>query len=355
MTPIRFDLLLVGFGRVARRFVRLLQERADALERECGVRWRLVGIATRRHGAAWHPEGLDAGAAVERAERDERVGPPGWAFDGASALDVIALAGAQAAAPDRVVMIETTVLDITAGQPAISHIEAALAAGLHAITANKGPVAFAYRRLSQLADRMDRRFFFEGTVLDGIPIFNFVRETLPVVTVTGFRGIVNSTTNHILTAMEARREFEDALVEMQAAGIAEADASLDVDGWDAAAKTAALVNVLMRGDLTPRDVERTGIRDLSRRDLEAAVRRGRRIRLVAEAGWHDGRIYARVAPQEVEGRDLLANLRGMENAVVLRTDPLGEIAVVELESGLTQTAYALVSDLVAVRRRQARL
>lgn len=356
MTPVRFDLLLVGFGHVARRFVRLLQGRAEALERDCGVRWRVVGIATRRHGAVWDPDGLDASAAVERVERGEPLagssGDTGDRGGASAALDLIARA--RASTSDRVVMIETTVLDIAAGQPAIAHIEAALSAGMHAITANKGPIAFAYRRLRQLADQAGRCLFFEGTVLDGIPIFNFVRETLPAVTVIGFRGVVNSTTNHILTAMEGRGEFEDALAEMQAAGIAEADASLDVDGWDAAAKTAALANVLMHADLTPQDVERKGIRDVSRRDLEHAARRGCRIRLVAEAGWRDGRVYGRVAPREVDGRDLLANLRGMENAVVLRTDPLGEIAVVELESGLTQTAYALLSDLVAVRRRTGR-
>ena len=119
--------------------------------------------------------------------------------------------------------------------------------------------------------------------MDGIPIFNLARYTMPAVTVLGFRGVVNSTTNHILTAMEDGRSFDDALAEMQRAGVAEADPWLDVDGWDAAAKTAALVNVLMDGDLTPQGVERTGIGPGLDAEARAAVEAGERLRLVAAA------------------------------------------------------------------------
>src|SRR5205823_8453369 len=148
--------------------------------------------------------------------------------------------------------------------------------GAHVVTANKGPAAFAYGRLSRAASRANRRFLFEGAVMDGVPIFNLAREALPAVHVTGFRGVVNSTTNFILTAMEEGRAFGDALAEMQARGIAEADASLDVDGWDAAAKTAALANVLLGANITPHDVERAGMseataRSWPRRSLPAVV------------------------------------------------------------------------------------
>ena len=128
---------------------------------------------------------------------------------------------------------------------------------------------------------------------------------------------------------------------MQDAGIAEADASFDVDGWDAAAKTAALINVLMGGTVTPRDIDRTGIGGVTGAAVRAAIGRSRRVKLVASAWREDGRVRGRVAPEELPATDLLATLDGQQNALVLQTDLLGEIAIVQRGSGLTQTAYAL--------------
>ena len=246
--------------------------------------------------------------------------------------------------------METTTLDITRGQPAIDHARAGLAGGAHVVTANKGPVAFAYNRLVRTARAADRRFLFEGAVMDGIPIFNLVRETLPAVRILGFRGVVNSTTNYILTAMERGERFADALAAMQVAGVAEADASLDVDGWDAAAKTAALANVLLDARLTPRSVDREGLSAATAERATQARAAGRRLKLLASAEGHGRQVCARVAPTEVPEGDLLAGLEGQQNAIVLHTDLVGEIAVVQRGAGLTQTAYALLSDLIAVAR-----
>jgi homoserine dehydrogenase len=344
----RVDLILVGFGNVARRFVRLLDERAERLRLDHDLAWRVVGIATRRHGSARDLDGLDVTRALERVEAGEALGNASGSTEFIRET-VAAARRRDPAAP--LVVVETTVLDIERGQPAIDHVRAALQSGAHVISANKGPVAFAARELLDLASSRRHAFLFEGAVMDGIPIFNLVRETLPAVSITGFRGVVNSTTNHIITAMEEGGEFGPALAEMQRAGIAEADPSFDVDGWDAAAKTAALINVLMDGRVTPHDVERTGIGGLTGPAVRDAVARNRRVKLVASAGLQDGRPFGRVAPEEVPATDLLATLAGQQNALVLQTDLLGEIAVVQRGSGLTQTAYALLSDLVAVRRR----
>jgi homoserine dehydrogenase len=260
---------------------------------------------------------------------------------------------AAAARQRRLIVIETTTLDIARGEPAIGHIRAALAGGAHVITANKGPVAFAYGALARAAQRADRRFLFEGAVMDGVPIFNLVRETLPAVGLLGFRGVVNSTTNFILTAMEEGQRFEEALAEMQARGVAEADASLDVDGWDAAAKTAALANVLLGAKITPKDVDRQGIGpDTGRRAREARAA-GRRLKLVARAERDGRRITARVAPEDLRGDDLLAGLEGQQNALILKTELLEEIAIVQRSGSLTQTAYALLSDLITITRAVA--
>ena len=320
----RFDLLLIGYGNVARRFESLLAEQPTPLA-------RIVGVATRRHGCT-----LNGRAVTPR-----------------STLHFIRDAVARHAAAarrGRLVLVETTTLDIEKGEPATSHIRAALAGGAHVITANKGPVAFAYRRLARAAARADRRFLFEGAVMDGVPIFNLVRETLPAVTILGFRGVVNSTTNFILTAMEQGQRFDEALAEMQARGVAEANASLDIDGWDAAAKTAALANVLLGADITPRDVDRHGIGPATGPLAREARAAGRRLKLVARADRDGTRITARVAPEDLRGDDLLAGLEGQQNALILKTDVLEEIAIVQRSGSVTQTAYALLTDLISIDR-----
>jgi homoserine dehydrogenase len=263
-----------------------------------------------------------------------------------TSADVIANLGRSSAALR--VAVETTTLDIAEAQPAIDHVRLALMSGCHAVTANKGPVSFAYRELSSLADRRQRSFLFEGAVMDGVPVFNLVRETMPDVRILGFRGVLNSTTNHILTALENGDEFGPALARMQSEGIAEADPTLDVDGWDAAAKAAALANVFFDARITPQDVEREGLGPDSAPRARAARSRGRRLRLVASA--HRGARPA-VGLVELPEDDLLAGLRGTANALLLETDTLGSIAICQLDGGLTHTAYALLSDLITIRRR----
>ncbi|HOC17170.1 MAG TPA: hypothetical protein PKK95_02825 [Vicinamibacterales bacterium] len=347
------DLVLVGFGNVGRRFVRLLDERRAELRDRHSLEWRVVGICTRRHGRARNPAGLDALAAAAAVERGESLGEgPGGDANGDGAAFIRSAAGdwRRSGSANPLVVVETTVLDVRSGRPAIDHVRAALEAGAHVVTANKGPVAFAYDELKELAASAGRLFLFEGAVMDGIPVFNLAARTLPAVRVSGFRGVVNSTTNYIISAMEDGREFGDALAEMQAAGIAEADASLDVDGWDAAAKAAALANVLLGARTSPLEVERTGIAALEGPAVRDVVARGMRLKLVARGRRHaTGGLRVSVAPEELPAGDLLAGLKGQQNAIVLETDLLEDVAIVQLGGGLTQTAYALVSDLVALR------
>ena len=350
----RADLALVGFGHVGRRFARLLDERRDWLALDYDLECRIVGISTKCHGSTFDPRGIDVvelGASLERdpsasvGTSDDHASDPG-------SLEIIRRLGTSTA--DLKVLIETTTLDINAGQPAIDHVRAALQAGCHVVTANKGPAAFAYEELDALATDRGRSFLFEGAVMDGVPIFNLIRETLPAAQILGFRGVINSTTNHILSAIEDGESFDTALARMQSEGIAEADPSLDVEGWDAAAKAAALANVLMRARTTPQAVEREGIGQTTARLAMAAKARGMRVRLVASARRTPAGVATAVHPIELPEQDLLAGLRGMANALILQTDVLGEVAVTQFSGGLTQTAYALLSDLVTVRRRQPR-
>jgi homoserine dehydrogenase len=347
-------LALIGFGNVARRFVRLLDEVAERLDFE----WRLAAIGTRYHGSVVDPDGIDATRAtsiVEASQSLDRLDPSPRERSGIDVVRQVTDTLADEAAEGRLVVLETTALDIERGEPAVAHVRASLEGLAHVVTANKGPAAFAYHELEALADTVDRVFFFEGAVMDGVPVFNLVRETMPGVVVEGFRGIVNTTCHYILSEMERGVDAGDAILEMQARGIAEADPSHDIEGWDAAAKTAALVNVLMGGKITPHEVARTGIRDISSREVVSAAARGRRIRLVASARRHGDVLEARVEPEMLDAADPLASLGAMENALYLHTDLLGDVGIVQRTSSLRQTAYALLSDVSHISRRLAQL
>ena len=343
-------LALIGFGRVARRFVRLLDEVADRLD----FSWRVIAISTRHHGSVIDVDGVDVSRALATFESSyslDRLDRDPVERSGIDTVRQVCDRLVDEATDGRLICIETTLLDIDGGEPAVSHVRAALEGQAHVVTANKGPAGFAYHQLDTLAESVDRIFFFEGAVMDGIPVFNLVRDTMPAVHIRGFRGVINTTCQYVLSSIERGRELEHALAEMRAKGIAEADASLDVEGWDAAAKTAVLVNALVGGSITPHHVQRTGIAALSAAEIQEAAARNKRIRLVASASRHGGQLIARVEPELLDATDPLAGLGELDNALYLDTDLLGELGIVQRSSGLTQTAYALLSDLARIAQR----
>jgi homoserine dehydrogenase len=332
---VRVALLFVGFGNVAQRFVTLLDESRDTLARY-DIEPVIVGAVTRQHGTMFAAAGA----------------PAGWTLDPSARLTALeAISRLGDVSTDAKVVVETTTLDIAAGEPAISHVRAGFAAGAHVITANKGPVAFAYDSLCHAAESARLSFLFEGAVMDGIPVFNLVRQALPGVSIRGFRGVVNSTTNHILTAMERGETFSSALSRMQAAGVAEADPSLDVDGWDAAAKTAALANVWLDAAITPRDVTREGIGPETMARVQGAMAKHRRLKVVASGARIGDGVDARVALEELDTGDPLAALDGQGNALEIDTWPTGRIVITQRDGGLEKTAYALLADLIEIRNR----
>lgn len=350
MNPPELSLVLIGFGHVARRFVRLLGETANRLD----FTWKVVGIATRRHGSVVDANGIDTRRAILTVEAGQSLDRLDSSPRQRSGIDVIRQVAdllADDAAEGRLVCVETTVLDIDRGEPAVSHVRAALEGQAHVVTANKGPAAFAYHELDALAESVDRHFLFEGTVMDGVPVFNLVRETMPAITVESFRGVINTTCNYVLSELERGKHFDEALAQMQERGIAEADPSFDIDGWDAAAKSAALVNVLMGSILTPHQVSRTGIRDVTALDVRDAVGRNKRIRLVASASRQSGKVKARVEPEVLDHEDPLFGVSDLQNALYLQTDLLGEVGIVQRSGSLTQTAYALLTDIATVSQR----
>lgn len=334
-------LAFVGFGNVARAFARMIVERRAQLASQYGIEWRATAIATANHGCIQSGAGLDLSEAANRSER-------GDSLTGMSETEEVAGAAALIENCEADILFETTTLDPLGGEPATTYIRNALSRRISVVTANKGPVAFAYRGLKKLAADNAVSFRFEGTVMDGAPVFNLVEDCLPAVRVVQLAGALNSTTNLILTSMESGRSFDESLDEAKRAGIAEANADHDIDGWDSAIKAVALANVLMGIETHPQDVARQGIRNLNKKDLRAAARSGRTVRLISRARLIDEGVSISVAPEIVSLESPLGSVRGTSNVILIETDLMGEIAIYENEPGIEQTAYALLSDMVKV-------
>ena len=338
-----YNLALIGFGNVARALARLLLRKQDLLKSQYDITFSFTGIATGSHGFAVNPNGLDIQKALELVERGQSISPLS-SFDVQDSLAVITHSNAD-------IMFENSPVNTETGQPALDHIRIALELGMHAITANKGPVVHGYRELTALAKSKGKTFGFESTVLGGAPLFSVFRETFPLAELSSFKGILNATTNIILSRMENGESYENAVKYCQSVGVAETDPSNDVDGWDAAIKVAALITVLMDTPFTPQHVNPTGIRGITPEMIEKAKAEGKRYKLVCSAEKTGDQIKARVAPELVDASSPLYGMMNSSTGVTFRTDVLPDysITVTEREGmagGPIETAYGLFADFV---------
>ena len=336
-------LVLIGFGNVGSALARLIvSKQSETLERY-DLDLRVVAIATGTHGLALDANGLDLTRALEIRDHSGNLSelPPGTAQTDIPSL----LKEIEAEA-----VLESVPVNYETGQPALSYLQAALERGMHAITSNKGPVVHGYHRLSEIAQANGLRFLFEATVMDGAPIFSTWREGLPGARLMSFRGILNSTTNYLLTEMEAGKSFESALEEAQAIGVAETDPSGDVDGWDAAVKVAALATVLMEAPLGIEEVERQGIGELDAAQIREAEGAGQRWKLICSVWREEDRVLGRVRPERLGPEDPLYHVRGTSSQITFSSDVLGDLTIMGTDPGPDTTAYGMFADLLnAVR------
>jgi homoserine dehydrogenase len=326
-----YNLAIVGFGNVGRALLRLLISRETELRRKYDVRWRLTGVASRRIGWIADPDGLNPISVLSghfphsiQSARNVRE----WL---------------ERAKAD--VLFEASSLNIQTGQPAIDHIVAALESGAHAISANKGPLVFAYRELVALAKERGRRFLFESTVMDGVPIFSLFPLGLPLTELRGFSGVLNSTTNVVLTEVEKGRSFDEAIKRAQSIGIAETDPSQDLDGWDSAIKVAALATVLMGVPTRIDQVRCSGIRELSEDKIRSVRAAGMRYKLVCRAERHGDGVDCRVGPELLLLSDPMAGLEGTSSAIRFDLDVFG-LSMVEHNPGVDATGYGMLADFL---------
>jgi len=334
----QYKLALMGFGNVGQAFARLLLHKREELADRYAIEFSVTGIATGRHGMAINADGIDLAAALEAMQTGESL----------ETLSTSAIANSMEfiEGSEADLLFENTAVSYVDGQPALGHLRKALELGMHAITANKGPVVFGYRELSDLAERIGKKFLFESTVMDGAPVFSVFREALPAANVRSFRGILNSTTNSILSQMEEGKSLEAAISYAQSIGIAETDPSGDLEGWDAAIKVNALATVLMDSPIGPDDVERKGIEDFTKETIRQAAEKGNRWKLMCSAKLESGKVIARVRPEMVGPETPYYSIEGTTSMVSFESDVLGELSLIEKNPGPDTTAYGLLADFV---------
>lgn len=327
------NIALIGFGHVGRGFVEIIRQKATTLTARYGFEPRIVAVATGSRGSLVDPAGLDGTKLL-----DDFANYPG---------------GERGWSPERIVresnadvIVEVSPSNLQTAQPALGLCHAAFDAGKHVVLANKGPVALAYRELADHAARSDKSLRFEATVMAGTPSLRLALQALAGAEITAVRGILNGTTNYILTQMESGMDYAEALQQAQTLGYAETDPSGDVDGWDAAGKVLILAASVFRLDLKMGDLRVRGITGLTTDDIASARSAGQRWKLIASVSRDGGA----VEPEQLSLDNPLAGVTGATNAITLTTDMLGDVTLVGPGAGGRETGFAILSDLLDIAR-----
>jgi homoserine dehydrogenase len=342
-------LSLVGFGVVGQGFAELIMTKHDFLKHNYGVDVSLVGVANARHGFVYHQDGLHIPSLLQLAAKKRSLTDYPEVTHWDSALE-----GLQASSAD--ILVEVTPTNLHDAEPGMSHIRVALSKGMHVVTANKGPAALAASELISLARQHMVQLRMESTVMAGTPIISTIREGMAGAQVFAMRGILNGTTNYILSAMVEGRDYLEALADAQSKGYAETDPTADVEGYDAVAKTLILASLIFDHPLKPEQVVRQGITAITREQIQTAIEQNKRIKLIASLRKFSGAegqshiLEARVEPTILPLTDPLAHVDGVTNALTIHSDTLSEVTIIGPGAGSMQTAQGLLADVLACVR-----
>ncbi|MFC7319591.1 homoserine dehydrogenase [Halobacillus campisalis] len=342
------NIAFIGFGGVGQALAEILLEREQSLQKQYGLDAKIVAVADMMKGSVYHPDGLDVKeliACVREKGSLEAYDGGASVTKGLSSIDTITQSNAD-------VIVEVTFTDVKTGEPAITHCRTAFKHGKSVVTTNKGPVALAYRELAEMADQNDVYFGFEGTVMSGTPALRMPMETLAGNTITEIRGILNGTTNYILTEMEKGQSYEEALQKAQQLGYAEADPTSDVEGYDARYKAAILSNYIMGIPIAHTDVECEGISRITLNQVQSALKEGKRWKLLASIKQENGKVRASVKPECIESNDPLASVSGATNAILYECDLSGPILLTGAGAGLKETGFSLLIDLIHYQKKK---
>lgn len=336
-------LAFIGFGNVAQGLTQILHTHGEEFAQTYGVRMLISSITDPIKGTAFHPDGLNPVDLLAAANQPGALNAipgthPGW-----DAMEMI-----QNSPSD--VVVEMSYTNLETGEPATTYIAEALRRKKHVVTTNKGPIALHYDSLVSIARLHDVQLGVEGTVMSGTPVLRVGRELLAGAGIRRIQGILNGTTNYILTRMEAGFSYAEALAEAQSLGYAEADPTGDVEGFDAAAKVAILSRLVLGSPVAYTSVERKGISGLTKDDIASAQAEGKHWKLVGTLEYEGEELRASVRPACLPGDHPLALVPGATNALVYTTDYLGDVTIIGPGAGRTQTGYAIIQDLFCIYR-----
>ena len=341
-----FKLAFIGFGTVGQGLTEILLEKKETLEKKYNFKWTVVAISDIMKGCVYDKNGLDMKKVLDLVKKGKKLDEYPAGKKGMDSLTTIKETNADT-------IIEITYTDVKTGEPATTHIKTALNAGKNVVSTNKGPVVREVRNLLELAKKKKVHYGFEGVVLAGTPAINLANFTLAGNTIKGFKGILNGTTNYILTKMGEGMTYEDALKKAQELGYAEADPTADVEGFDAMGKVVILTNVVLEKNITINDVQRRGITQISKKDVEDAKADGKRWKLIGSAEVQiDGSVKAKIWPEKLPLSDPLAGVSGATNALTYYTDELGSVTIVGPGAGRRETGFALLIDLLEINRKK---
>ncbi|MCB9450769.1 MAG: homoserine dehydrogenase [Anaerolineaceae bacterium] len=337
----RMKIALIGFGNVGQGLAQILCDKAETLRAADGFVPQIVAVATRRQGTLYHPAGLNLELLLAAAAQGQLSAYPdmeglhrNWAVP-----EIIRQSNAD-------VVIEVTPTNLQTAHPALDYCYLALEHGKHLVLANKGPVVLAYHELMRRARQAGKQVRFEATVMAGTPALRTGAQNLAGCYIFAMRGILNGTTNYMLSQMENGASYADALAQAQNLGYAETDPRGDVEGWDTAAKAIILAQSLFNANLTIDQLEVEGITGLTTADMLDAHRAGERWKLIAQITPTGGS----VRPVRVPLADPLAHVSGAINAITYTTDLLGEVTLVGPGAGQLTTGFGLLSDLLDIHR-----
>jgi homoserine dehydrogenase len=342
---LHFKLAFIGFGTVGQGLTEIFLEKKDMLADKFDFHWTVVAVSDIMKGSVYDENGLDMKKILDLVKSGKKLDEYPTGIKGLDSISTIKETNANT-------IIEVTFTDVKTGEPALTHIKTALNEGKNVISTNKGPVVKQAVEILELAKSKNVHYGFEGVVLSGTPALNLARCALAGNDIKSFKGILNGTTNYILTQMEAGKSYEDALKKAQELGYAEADPTGDVEGLDALGKVVILTNVVLGKKITWKDVERKGITEITKGEVEKATAEGKRWKLIGSAEIQsDGSVKARVWPEKLLLSDPLAGVSGATNALTYFTDELGPVTIVGPGAGRRETGFALLIDLLEINRK----
>ena len=331
---------LIGFGTVGKGICEILLDKKEYLKEKYGFEFVITAVADFAFGNAYNPNGLDIPLMLKQANEKQKFTKDLTDYDN---IKLIKNSNCD-------IICELTYTDLVNGGPAIDHVRSALGSGKHVVTSNKGPAALFYPEMKKIADENNVKFLIEGTVCAGTPVINLADWPLAGCDISKIRGILNGTTNYMLSEMEKGMAYDEVLKIAQELGYAEADPTGDVEGHDARGKVTILANIVMNAGIKINDVPCRGITKITPQDIENAKSQNKRWKLIGSVEKKDGKVLTSVAPEMVDYSHPLAGVMGATNALTFTTDLLGDVTIVGPGAGKIETGFSILTDILSINR-----